>query len=60
MCIRDSTGAVITWLKDSLKLIESPGDTEELAEEANPDDTTYLIPGFTGLGAPYWLSLIHI
>ena len=50
------TGAVITWLKDSLKLIESPGDTEELAEEANPDDTTYLIPGFTGLGAPYWDS----
>ena len=49
MCIRDR-------LKDSLKLIESPGDTEELAEEANPDDTTYLIPGFTGLGAPYWDS----
>lgn len=49
------TGAVITWLKDSLKLIESPGETETLAG-SHPDDTTYLIPAFTGLGAPYWDS----
>lgn len=50
------TGAVITWLKDSLHLIESPGETEELAGTANPEDTTYLVPAFTGLGAPYWDS----
>lgn len=48
------TGAVITWLKDDLKLIDSAGETEELAGSANPKDRTYLVPAFTGLGAPYW------
>ena len=50
------TGAVITWLKDDLKLIDSPAETESLALAANPDDKTYLVPAFTGLGAPYWDS----
>lgn len=48
------TGAVITWLKDSLELIKTPSETEALAKAANPSDTTYLVPAFTGLGAPYW------
>ncbi|MEY8337688.1 glycerol kinase [Lachnospiraceae bacterium 62-35] len=50
------TGAVITWLKDELQLIQSPAETEELAGKANPKDATYLVPAFTGLGAPYWDS----
>ena len=50
------TGAVITWLKDSLGLIASAGETETLARSANPADTTCLVPAFTGLGAPYWAS----
>lgn len=50
------TGAVITWLKDDLKLIESPGETGTLAEQAVKDDSLYLIPAFSGLGAPYWDS----
>ena len=50
------TGAVITWLKDSVHLIESASETESLANEANKDDSLYLIPAFTGLGAPYWDS----
>ena len=50
------TGAVITWLKDSLGLIASAGETEALARSANPADTTCLVPAFTGLGAPYWAS----
>lgn len=50
------TGAVITWLKDDLKLIQSPAETERLAEEAVKDNTLYLIPAFSGLGAPYWDS----
>lgn len=50
------TGAVITWLKDDLKLIQSPGETGILAEEAVQDDSLYLIPAFSGLGAPYWDS----
>lgn len=48
------TGAVITWLKEDLKMIQSAGETEELAKNANPRDTTYLVPAFTGLSAPYW------
>ena len=50
------TGAVITWLKDDLKLIEGPGETEALARAANPGDACYLVPAFSGLGAPYWDS----
>ncbi len=50
------TGAVITWLKDDLELITSPGETEALALAANPKDKTYLVPAFTGLSAPYWDS----
>lgn len=50
------TGAVIKWLKDDVKLIESEKDTEALAFAANQADTTYLIPAFSGLGAPYWKS----
>ena len=50
------TGAVITWLKDDLKLIAGPGETEALARQANPGDHCYLVPAFSGLGAPYWDS----
>ena len=45
-------GAVISWLKDDLHLIQSAGETEALANAANPDDHSYLVPAFTGLGAP--------
>ncbi|MCI9469733.1 MAG: glycerol kinase GlpK [Lachnospiraceae bacterium] len=50
------TGAVITWLKDDLQLIQSPAETQALAEAANPLDETYLVPAFSGLSAPYWDS----
>lgn len=50
------TGAVITWLKDDVKLIASPGETESLARAAKRNDKTYLVPAFSGLGAPYWDS----
>ena len=49
-------GAVISWLKDSLELIAHAGETQRLAYEANAEDETYLVPAFTGLGAPYWSS----
>ena len=48
------TGAVIKWLQEDLKLLTSAGETEELAKSANPADNTYIVPAFTGLGAPYW------
>jgi glycerol kinase len=50
------TGAVITWMKDDLNLIQSVEEVENMAEQANPMDTTYLVPAFSGLGAPYWKS----
>ena len=50
------TGAIITWLKDDLELIAQPGETQVLAEGARKDDALYLVPAFTGLGAPYWDS----
>ena len=48
------TGAVFNWLKDDVKLISSTGEIEALAMQANPEDRTYLIPAFSGLGAPWW------
>lgn len=50
------TGAVITWMKNDLELIASPNETSMLAQEADPADRTYLVPAFTGLGAPHWKS----
>ena len=50
------TGAVITWLKDDMELIQSPGETEVLCRKAEQDDSLYFVPAFTGLGAPYWDS----
>ena len=50
------TGAVITWLKDDLKLIDNPKETADFAKSANPADHAYLVPAFSGLGAPYWDS----
>lgn len=49
-------GAVITWLKDDLGLIRSADETEALARAAAEGDRSYLVPAFTGLGAPYWDS----
>lgn len=50
------TGAVITWLKDDMKMISNPGETEELANNAIKNDSLYIVPAFSGLGAPYWDS----
>ena len=48
------SAAVISWLKNDLGLITSPSETSGLAAAANPADTTYLVPAFSGLGAPWW------
>lgn len=50
------SAAVVTWLKDDMQLISRPAETEELARAAQPGDTTYLVPAFSGLGAPHWDS----
>ena len=47
-------GAVVQWLRDGLKIIRTAAETEALAEAADPNQQLYLVPAFTGLGAPYW------
>ena len=47
-------GAVVQWLRDGLKIIDSAPQTQALAEAADPGQQLYLVPAFTGLGAPYW------
>ncbi len=47
-------GAAVQWLRDGLGLIASAAETEALAAQADPGQDVFLIPAFTGLGAPYW------
>lgn len=50
------TGAVVQWLRDELKLIDSAEESESLALSVDDTGGVYLVPGFVGLGAPYWDS----
>lgn len=50
------TGAVMTWLREDVGLISTDAEATELAYQANPNDSTYFVPAFTGMGAPYWDS----
>ncbi|WP_135256709.1 glycerol kinase GlpK [Thermus caldilimi] len=47
-------GAVVGWLRDGLGLIRESGEVEALAREVADSGGVYLVPAFTGLGAPYW------
>lgn len=47
-------GAAVQWLRDGLGLIESAGETQTLAEQADPNHDVFLVPAFVGLGAPHW------
>ncbi|MBB1284521.1 glycerol kinase GlpK [Flavisolibacter sp. BT320] len=47
-------GAVVQWLRDGLKLIQTSGDVEALSLRAEDNGGVYMVPAFTGLGAPYW------
>lgn len=47
-------GAAVQWLRDALQLIGHAGDTEALARSLEDNGGVYLVPAFTGLGAPYW------
>ena len=46
----------MTWLRENVGLIATDSEATELAYKANPNDHTYFITAFTGLGAPYWDS----
>jgi glycerol kinase len=49
-------GAVVQWLRDGLGIIATAAESGELAAQAAPDQDVYLVPAFTGLGAPHWDS----
>ena len=47
-------GASVQWLRDEMKLIENASETQVICEALDSTGGVYLIPAFTGLGAPYW------
>jgi len=49
-------GSAIQWLRDGLEMISSSAESEELANKSESNDEVYIVPAFTGLGAPYWNS----
>lgn len=48
------TGAAIQWLRDELGFIEKASDSQEYATKVQDTNGCYVVPAFTGLGAPYW------
>ena len=48
------TGAAIQWLRDELRFISTAGESEKLASSVHDTAGCYVVPAFTGLGAPYW------
>ena len=50
----NNTGSVIKWVVNDLGLLGSSREAGAAAAAADPEDGTYLVPAFTGLGAPYW------
>lgn len=49
-------GSAIQWLRDAMQLVEHAPDSEAAALESKSHDEVYIVPAFTGLGAPYWDS----
>ncbi len=49
-----TTGAAVQWLRDGLGIIATAAESEALATSISGNDNVYLVPAFTGLGAPHW------
>ena len=49
-------GSVVQWLRDSMRMVITSSESEELARKSTSNDEVYVVPAFTGLGAPYWNS----
>ncbi len=47
-------GAAVQWMRDAMGLIEAASETGKLARQADINQDVYLVPAFTGLGAPHW------
>ena len=49
-----NAGSAVQWLRDELELITSASETEKIAQSVDSTNGVYMVPAFTGLGAPYW------
>lgn len=47
-------GAAVQWLRDGLKIIDKASASGQMARQSDKDQQVYMVPAFTGLGAPYW------
>ena len=47
-------GAAVQWLRDSMRMVKSASQTEEYADRVKDSAGVYVVPAFTGMGAPYW------
>jgi len=47
-------GAAVQWLRDGLGMVQDASESGEMATKADNEQDVYLVPAFTGLGAPYW------
>ncbi len=47
-------GAAVQWLRDQMGFVKVASETDALASKADPHQRVYLVPAFTGLGAPHW------
>ena len=47
-------GSAIQWLRDGLRMVENSPESEQYARDSHNNDEVYVVPAFTGLGAPYW------
>ena len=56
MCIRDrfTAGASVQWLRDEMKMLTTVDESEYVAQEVENTNGVYMVPAFSGLGAPYW------
>lgn len=52
-------GAAIQWLRDGLRIIEKSSETNQRCQEVEDSEGVYVVPSFTGLGAPYWKPIVQ-
>ena len=52
-------GAAVQWMRDKIKLINNASETEKIVKSLKGNSGVYLVPAFTGLGAPYWNSNVR-
>ena len=55
-CLGSFAGGTISWVKNNLQLIKSVNESEKFSMEVESSNGVFLVPAFSGLGPPYWIS----